>query len=851
MKKLIKRVVCLVMAISMVMSSFVFALEEGNNTKEPAQEETAKVETAKEESPKESSKEEAKESSAKEEPSKEESKEAPAKEESSKEEPKEAPAKVESSKEDPKDEPVKEEPSKEESSKEEPAKEESASDETLEEESAKKGGDSNIVNDSSNEEEQEEEKKQEEPKPEEQKSDIVVESESSGMTLNIDGKSDIQIIEIKENNGAPAGDTDYSGNAAPSGDKVENSPKNSIIEIRPVDSDSSSSGEKATSGDESTSIIVIPPSVDEDTSSGEAIASGDNIILEDEVLPFDAKNASSGDVSIIEARPTRSGDMICEKAEVWLMIPTVEDLKYNGTVQNPEIKGFDNTKMKIAEESVTEAKDVGAYAITFELLDPDGPYVWLFDDDSTSTDPVSVGWEIEKGECNVTLDPQKKIFEYTGEEICIVEYISGITDNIIISGDIAATDVGVYDIIISLKDDENYTWADGTVEPFYETWEIVRRVCWSYEDSQRKVYKYDGEPHIWRDKRIQRDDNIIVGGVTSATDAGVYRITLELDDKDNYTWEDGTTANKYIYWEITPAVCWSYRDSQKRIYTYDGTTMQWFGDEDFDDTNIIVSGDVSAKDVGEYEVILSLDDDENYTWEDGTTDPVSIFWSIEPAVCWSYRESQGRIYTYKGWNIYWNNYGELENSNIIVSGDKYAVDAGQYEAILSLADDTNYTWEDGTTDPISIYWEIEPAVCWAYIRPQRRLYLYTGDEVEFEYEIVADRYGVTEAGGDLSATEPGKYYATLSLIDKDNYVWSNDSTQDKQYYWEILDMVQGDMDDDKDVTIKDVKLMLQRYINMSDDDYLTEEEKLLLDINGDGILSIVDVRLLLLRYISL
>ena len=55
----------------------------------------------------------------------------------------------------------------------------------------------------------------------------------------------------------------------------------------------------------------------------------------------------------------------------------------------------------------------------------------------------------------------------------------------------------------------------------------------------------------------------------------------------------------------------------------------------------------------------------------------------------------------------------------------------------------------------------------------------------------------------------------------------------------------GDLDKDGEITIVDVRLLLQVYINSSFSTIWTEEQLDIMDMNNDSIINIIDVRLLL------
>ena len=69
----------------------------------------------------------------------------------------------------------------------------------------------------------------------------------------------------------------------------------------------------------------------------------------------------------------------------------------------------------------------------------------------------------------------------------------------------------------------------------------------------------------------------------------------------------------------------------------------------------------------------------------------------------------------------------------------------------------------------------------------------------------------------------------------------------------IFEVIQarGDLDNDKSITIKDVRLLLQAYINSSSSTEWTSSQLAIMDMNEDRTVNIMDVRLLLQTYINL
>ena len=73
-------------------------------------------------------------------------------------------------------------------------------------------------------------------------------------------------------------------------------------------------------------------------------------------------------------------------------------------------------------------------------------------------------------------------------------------------------------------------------------------------------------------------------------------------------------------------------------------------------------------------------------------------------------------------------------------------------------------------------------------------------------------------------------------------------------FWTInvtdSEIQKGDLDGDEDITIVDVRLLLQAYINGCGTDGWSEQDLELMDMDEDGIINIIDVRLLLQIFIN-
>ena len=117
------------------------------------------------------------------------------------------------------------------------------------------------------------------------------------------------------------------------------------------------------------------------------------------------------------------------------------------------------------------------------------------------------------------------------------------------------------------------------------------------------------------------------------------------------------------------------------------------------------------------------------------------------------------------------------NATITAGTDK-ATNAETYTATVT--PNEGYAWEDNTTEPKEVTWSIEPAeVTIPTLSDTSKTY--TGSE-QAPTITGFDEDKMTQTGT-ASATNAGEYTVTWSL--KDNYKWSDGTTEDKSATWSI------------------------------------------------------------------
>ena len=222
-----------------------------------------------------------------------------------------------------------------------------------------------------------------------------------------------------------------------------------------------------------------------------------------------------------------------------------------------------------------------------------------------------------------------------------------------------------------------------------------------------KTYEYTGDSQTYLPDGFSADKMYISGNVQ--TGAGSYTVTVTLRDTRNYEWTGGTTDSKKYTFIIgrqkvtapsVPDGQWTYDGSAKDVTleNFSSTTM---GVHSMEGLSLEVAGVTGVRfvtaDAGNYEIVISLKDTENYEWADGTDGFVTLSWRIdraenswktEPYIAgWTYGNTPsrpsgaaafGRV-TY----TYYTEEGQPVTPSVYTS-------AGKYYVIASVAGNGNY-----------------------------------------------------------------------------------------------------------------------------------------------------------------
>ena len=342
------------------------------------------------------------------------------------------------------------------------------------------------------------------------------------------------------------------------------------------------------------------------------------------------------------------------------------------------------------------------------------------------------------------------------------------------------TNAGKYIVTVSLVEDVE--WRDGSTEDKYYTFEIKPKTIGVKASDVSKIY---GDEELGLTYTVEEDglvdDDILIGELVrdKGEAVGTYDITQgTLTNQNNPNYD--ITFEKGVF-EITPADISQATVVQSGKLTYNGEAQTplfdvtlggaILTDEDYDviAAEQINAGEYTAKIVGKG----------NYT---GTIS--DIVWSMEKAELSinadSYSVKQGEVlptleYTVVG--LQGNDTIESIGANVVIGYENSAIpkEVGTYCIVVTGAEETdNYKviYTDGVLDILE----------WGDVvdipEEDKTSFIYNG--AEQTYSISQSSY-YTIVGN--KQTNAGKYTVIVSLVD--GMKWSDDTTEDKCYTFEI------------------------------------------------------------------
>lgn len=199
-------------------------------------------------------------------------------------------------------------------------------------------------------------------------------------------------------------------------------------------------------------------------------------------------------------------------------------------------------------------------------------------------------------------------------------------------------------------------------------------------------------------------DGTKVSGTTAPALAGRYTVTATISDP-NYNLV-GVSISEFFVERMKVAV------PAAPSKAYSGSAQM----PDIAESDLYaVTERTDMINAGEYAVTITLTDTSNTVWEDGSSAPAVVQWTITKRLL-DKPSLPDETYTENGEEQTLTPVG-YDESTMSISGNK-ATDAGEYTATVTLKDTANYAWADGSVDPVSITWtiaDVEIVLTWLVI----------------------------------------------------------------------------------------------------------------------------------------
>lgn len=174
-----------------------------------------------------------------------------------------------------------------------------------------------------------------------------------------------------------------------------------------------------------------------------------------------------------------------------------------------------------------------------------------------------------------------------------------------------------------------------------------------------------------------------VEGTSTATLPGTYHVKVTLNE--GYFWTNETTDPVEFDWTIKALQ--TEKPVAISVLTYNGEFQTGVKAG----TGYNLAGTYTAKDAGTYNAKVLLAD--GYEWSDGTTDALTLTWSIAKKAVAKPSAAKNLVYNGKSQT------GVAVGEGYTVTGNAQT-DAGDYTAVAAL--NKNYAWADGTTDSVKV-----------------------------------------------------------------------------------------------------------------------------------------------------
>ncbi len=222
----------------------------------------------------------------------------------------------------------------------------------------------------------------------------------------------------------------------------------------------------------------------------------------------------------------------------------------------------------------------------------------------------------------------------------------------------------------------------------------------------------------------------------------------------------------------------------KKVPTLASDTITFNGNNqsptinNYNSTSMVLSGDTSKRDVGNYTVTITPAD--GWAWQDGTQTPLNLNYSItKMSLAKPYLSNASKTFNNASQSPTVNSYNSTWETQ---SGTTSSTNVGSWTVTWKLKEPANTQWADKTVADVTGTWSI------AVLKLTKPTYKSGNATYDGKAKTLAvNNYNSTymTQGGTTSATNAGSYSATYTLKSTTNTKWSDNTTAVVTVSWSI------------------------------------------------------------------
>ena len=265
--------------------------------------------------------------------------------------------------------------------------------------------------------------------------------------------------------------------------------------------------------------------------------------------------------------------------------------------------------------------DTGINAGTYvAIYYPDINYCWS----DGSRNPVAVTMVINRKKLTIPTADDSLVYNGETQTVTLINF----DETLMSVKGTKGKNAGEYKALVCLKDRLNYSWSDGSILDKIVVWHIAKgAIDVPYVET---VFTFNGLIQDVDAKDLGNYDRNLMSMVSGRRgySAGDYNLVVALKDKKNYVWNDeqGGSDDRTIVWTINrKPVCAIPED---KTVEYDGKVHS----NGFVINGLAIDhtgGPQFGKDAGTY--VATYKPKDNYCWDDGTYDEISLTLTITKA----------------------------------------------------------------------------------------------------------------------------------------------------------------------------------------------------------------------------